>query len=85
MFTVPAALPRPKTVELGPRLISTASRIRGSTGMRPLVSKLAKERLAGPTPRTRLAVFGLRELSTGLPFRSTENSVYVPVPSVPAS
>src|ERR1044072_2282521 len=30
MFTVPAALPRPNTVEFGPRLISTASRIEGS-------------------------------------------------------
>ena len=75
MFTVPAAAPRPNTVEFGPRLISTASSTEGSIGIRPLVSKLAKERFAAPTPRTRFDPCGLSELSVGLPLRSTSNCV----------
>jgi hypothetical protein len=55
MFTVPEPSPRPKMLELGPRLISTASISMGSTGTRPLVAKPEREMLAAPMPRTRLA------------------------------
>lgn len=58
MFTVPAALPRPKMFELGPRLISTASMLSGSIGTRLLVSKLPSETFALPMPRMRFALFG---------------------------
>ena len=64
-FTVPAAAPRPKRLEFGPREISTESMLYGSIGIRGLLEKfpiamLTPLPLIGlPTPRMRLAVGGI--------------------------
>jgi len=82
-LTVPAELPRPKMLALGPRLSSIESSHRRSTGTRPVIAMLLNAMLALPSPRTRLALFGSKvTLSVTAPVRSTTKSEYVPVPSV---
>ena len=59
-LTVPEALPRPKMLELGPRLISTASTLNVSIGMRLSLAKLPtppSRRHADPPQRSPVAIF----------------------------
>lgn len=83
-LTVPDGLPRPKTLALGPRLISTPSESIGSSGTRLLVSETPAGDIGASDAANAIGVGGIARRGIGGLARPETSSIWVnwPVPSV---